>query len=248
MYLRLKEKMKEIIKDNDIKDTIVEIKTKVLTPEEAIGNPIDDDYPLLKGKERLLQADFLGSKGVAFTDMYGNHKGTLYEIIDMELKNNFRRAIFISTINAVLKHLKLIDRTEHCRDNAMINCAKRLPEYIKERHKNRRIFQVGFQPRFVDILSRNFELRVTDLDKANIGRTINNIEIEPSEKSVDIIKWCDIIFATGSTFVNNTYKEFIDMGKPAHQFIGGGGKPIIFYGVTCAGPAYLLDLERYCNQ
>jgi len=40
-----------------------------LSPEEAIGNPEDRDYPLIVGKERLMQAEFRGALGQAFTDM-----------------------------------------------------------------------------------------------------------------------------------------------------------------------------------
>ena len=38
----------------------VKIKARPLTVDEAIGNPESDDFPLQKGKERLMQAEFRG--------------------------------------------------------------------------------------------------------------------------------------------------------------------------------------------
>ncbi len=237
MMRELKEQINKIIKSHKIKDGIVRIKTKVLSAEEAIGNPEHDDYPIQKGRERLMQADFNRDYGVAFTDMFGNYKGSLYEIINMELKNNFRRAVFISTINAVLKGLGSIDKTSHCKNEGLVNCQKKIVEFIRENFGNPKIFQAGFQPRFVEALSREFELRVTDIDKDNIGKKINGVTIESPENTEKNIKWCDLIFATGSTFVNNTYKQFIVKNKPT-----------VFYGVTCAGAVYLSNLKRYCPE
>ena len=233
----IKKKITEMIKDYKIKDGLVRIKTRALSSQEAIGNPEHNDYPIQKGREKLIQADFQGSKGVAFTDMSGDYEGFLYEIINMELKNNFRRAIFISTINALLKHLGLIDKTSHCKDSGPVNCQKKIVEFIKEEFGNPKIFQAGLQPRFVEALSGEFEIRVTDIDKDNIGKKVKSVTIEHIGNTKENIEWCDMIFATGSTFVNGTYREFLVKGRPT-----------VFYGVTCAGAVHLLNLRRYCPE
>lgn len=231
----LKKQISNIIKEHKIKDEIVRIQAKVLSAQEAIGNPEHNDYPIQKGQERLMQADFNGAHGVAFTDMFGDYDGHLYEIINMELNNNFRRAIFISTINAMLSHIGLIDKTDHCKDEGPVNCKGKLVRFIKENFGNPKIFQAGFQPRFVEALSKEFEFRVTDMDGDNIGKKINGVTVESPECTEKNIKWCDLIFATGSTFVNETYKQFIVKDKQT-----------VFYGVTCAGATYLFNLKRYC--
>ena len=233
----LKKQINKIIRDYKIKDEIVRIKAKALSSEEAIGNPEHDDYPIQKGRERLMQADFNGAYGVAFTDMFGDYEGSLYEIINMELKNNFKRAIFISTINAVLRHLGLIDKTNHCKDSVPVNCQKKVVGFIRDNFGNPKIFQAGFQPRFVDVLSKEFELRVTDMDEDSIGKKVNGVTIESPENTGKNIKWCDVVFASGSTFVNETYRQFLEKGKPT-----------VFYGVTCAGAVHLLNLKRYCPE
>ena len=234
---KIKKEISKIIKTYKIPDTIVQIKTKVLSAEEAIGNPEHKDYPIQKGQERLMQASFQGAYGVAFTDMFGDYEGSLYQIINMELNNNFRRAIFISTINAVLSYLGLINKTVHCRDEGPVNCKKKIVSFIKESFVKPKIFQVGFQPRLLEALSKEFETRIIDMDKDNIGKKVNGIVVEPTEATEENIKWCDLIFATGSCVVNETYNQFIV-----------GDKPTIFYGVTCAGAVPLLNLKRYCPE
>ncbi len=233
----LREQILKVIDEHKLPDGIVQVKAITLSPEEAIGNPEHNDYPIQKGRERLMQAEYESAFGVAFTDMFGNFEGSLYEIINMELKNNFRRAIFISTINAVLRYLGLIDKTGHCRDKGPVVCQRHVVEFIKERFGNPKIFQAGLQPRLAEALSREFELRVTDMDKDNIGEKINGVVVEPPDNAAGNIKWCDLIFATGTTFANETYRELIIEGKPT-----------VFYGVTCAGAVYLLNLERYCPE
>src|SRR4030066_2551864 len=96
MYDILKAEFVRTVKDNALEGEVV-IRAAVLSPEEAIGNPEDRDYPLIVGKERMMQAEFRGALGQAFTDMYGNFSGRPSEIAAMELKGNFSGAIFISS-------------------------------------------------------------------------------------------------------------------------------------------------------
>jgi hypothetical protein len=116
MYTVIREKFERIVAENDLLDETVVIRAKPLTPEEAIGNPEGEDFPILEGVERLMQAEFAGSFGQAFTDMYGDFEGTLQDVLAMELNNNYRRAIFVATLNAVMRHLGMIGGSVHCKD------------------------------------------------------------------------------------------------------------------------------------
>ncbi len=237
VYEKIRNEIFEILKKYKVNDKKVIIKSKVLSPEEAIGNPLHNDYPLIKGKERLLEATINNAKGVAFTDMYGNYEGTLYNILNLPLQNNFYRAIFIATINALFNYLGLIEKTRHCKDETPILCAKELTKFLRKNYGEKiKIFQVGHQPRFTEILSKNFLLKIVDMDKDNIGKIINNVEINDISMTDNFIEWADIIFVTGSTFVNNSAKKFLNITN----------KPVIFYGVTCAAVSYILNLTRYC--
>jgi hypothetical protein len=230
----IREKFLRLIKEHGLEGEEVIVKAAALSPEQAIGNPEDKDYPLVKGMERLMQAEFRGAKGQAFTDRYGNFSGRLVDIANMELSNNFRRAVFIASLNAVLNYLGLTERTVHCKDKQPRECAAELVSYIKENYGQPRIAMVGFQPRMVEALAPQFELRVTDMDAANIGQEKFGVKIDEPSHAQENLEWCDIALVTGTTIVNDTIDQFL------------GEKPVIFYGVTIAGAADLEVLERFC--
>ena len=60
-----------IIEDHGLRGVEVSVLARPLTPEEAIGQPGRRDFPIIVGKERILEAVFLGAKGHAFTDCRG---------------------------------------------------------------------------------------------------------------------------------------------------------------------------------
>jgi hypothetical protein len=234
MYDVIRKAFARTIGDNGLQTEEITIKAVPLSPEEAIGNPEDKDYPLVIGRERLMQADFRGSLGQAFTDMYGDFSGRLSDIVEMELRNNFRRAIFISSLNAVMRHLGLVDKTIHCRNNEPRECSQELVKYLEKLYGHPKIAFIGFQPRMVQTLSENFELRVTDMDNDNIGKEKFGVMINSPEKTQENLNWSDIVLATGTTIVNNTFNQFRI------------SKPVIFYGITISGVAKLLGLNHFC--
>jgi len=187
-YQEIKEKFCQLIKGDDIWSSRINVvNVRTLTPQEVIGNPERDDFPLLRGKEVMIQADFKGSLGQAFTDMPGNYSGTLREIFEMPLANNFQRAIFTASINAVLRYFKFISKTVHCRDKEPGECADHLKDYIQERFNQPRIAFIGLQPAMIAALKHNFEIRVVDLDVDNIGKRKAGVLIESISKTKNFI-------------------------------------------------------------
>jgi len=225
---------RDIYKSNDLLGQRVRIKARPLSTEEAIGNPEDDDFPLQKGKERLIQAEFRGAPGQAFTDQYGDFEGTLAEVLKMPSKNNYRRALFVASLNAVLRYLGKTEGTVHCKDEDPTLCAARLRDHLKSHYDGAKVAQIGFQPRMIEALSPVFDLRVTDLDADNIGTRRFNTLIEGPEATEELIEWADLLLVTGTTLVNDTIDQFL------------GKKPVIFYGTTIAGAACLMGWERFC--
>jgi len=233
-YDRLSEAFTRIIKENSLDAEEVTVTATPLSPEEAIGNPEDRDYPLITGRERLMQAEFRGCYGQAFTDMYGDFSGKLIDIAGMALDNNFRRAIFISSLNAVLRYLGMIDQTLHCKDEEPKECSGKLADHIAAEYGNPRIAIVGFQPRIIEALSQRFEVRVTDMDEKNIGTEKFGVVIDSPERTDENLEWCDLAAVTGTTVVNNTIDRFLT------------SKLVIFYGITISGAAHLLGLNQFC--
>ncbi len=238
MYKEIKEKFAQIVVENNLSDEAVRISAKTLTPEEAIGNPEGEDFPILKGHERLMQAEFKGSFGQAFTDMYGDFQGTLKDVLYMELNNNFRRAIFIATLNAVMRNLGLIEGSVHCKDHGPEECGLDLVEFL-EGCKISRIALVGFQPVHARCCSGCYALKILDLDKENIGKEKFGVVVLDGDKNAkEVLKWCDLALVTGTTVVNGTIEPILEMA---------GGK-VVFYGISIAGVAQLFDLNRFCPR
>jgi len=240
IYPYMISKFKEIVEGANLSKEHVIIRARILSPEEAIGSPKRKEFPLVKGNEKMIEAEFKNSFGQAFTDEPSNFRGTIEDILSLSLNNNKNRAILIATINAVLRYLNLISNTRHCKNDEPEICSEELAKYIKERYNAKRLGIIGFQPAFVDHLSKYFEVRVTDLNPENIGKIKYGVLIEDGHSlTKDIIDWADVILATGSSIVNATINEILSYGR---------GKNVIFYGVTIAGPAYLLNLDRWCSQ
>jgi len=213
----------------------VAVRARVLSTQEALGDPEGDDFPLQKGKERMMEAEVLGARGQAFTDMFGDFSGSLADIAAMPLGNNFRRAVFTSALNASLRGLGMCDRTVHCRDDGPALCAAKLRERMLADFSGAKVMQVGFQPKFVAALSPVFpRYRVLDMDRDNIGKPLHGVLIEGPEARADALAWADVALVTGSTLANGSLGEFL------------GGPPVIVYGVTGAAACALLGMTRFC--
>lgn len=236
IYDTLREQALELCRRENLLQEHITVKARTLTTQEAIGNPEDQDFPLQKGNERLMQAEFRGSRGQAFTDRFGDFEGTLEKIFGMPLENNFRRAIFVASLNAVMRSLGRIEGTVHCRDEEPKTCAEALVRHIKDCYGSVKITQAGFQPRMIQAVGGAFPLRVLDLDPENIGTEKFGITVEGPDKTSEAVAWADLLLVTGTVLVNGTIDAFLT------------GKPVIFYGTTIAGAAALMSFERFCDQ
>lgn len=212
------------------------VTARPLSVEEAVGHPEEKDFPLQKGKESLMQAEFRGALGQAFTDQYGDFQATLQEILDMALDNNFRRAVFTASLNALMRHLFAADKTIHCRDQEPRRCAAELLRFFEATYPDARVLQIGFQPRMIEALGKRFPMRVLDLDPDNIGTIRFGVPIEGPETQVQALEWAEVLLVTGTTLVNHTIDGFLT------------GKPVVFYGTTIAGAAALMGWPRFCAE
>jgi hypothetical protein len=235
IYNQLKATAYSLLDSHGMLDKAVTVTARTLKPQEAIGDPDSDDFPIQKGKERLMQAELEGAAGQAFTDHFGGYQGTLSKIFEMHLNNNYRRAIFVAALNAALRCSGAIEGTVHCRDQGPRKCAQALYEHIDNIYGGSlKITQIGFQPRMVEMLAAHFPLRVLDMDSDNIANRKFGITIESPAATEAAVAWADLLLVTGTTLVNGTLPDFLNK------------KPVIFYGTTIAGAAHLMGLERFC--
>jgi uncharacterized protein (DUF4213/DUF364 family) len=233
LYEELKEALRKEIQRHNFLGKSVSVTCKALSAKEAIGTPEHEDYPIIKGREVMVEAVFEGAVGQAFTDEFEQATYRVEDLLEIELSSNKKRASFIAALNAIFRYLGRCDKTIHCKDAEPKECAYNVLEPLKLWKK---VLIVGLQPRFPEILALHHDVRVVDRDHDNIGRKMGGLVVEPPEMTGEIITWCDGIFATGSTIVNGTITDFLLTGKP-----------VIFYGVTIAGSAKILNLQRYCH-
>lgn len=236
IYDEIKEKFETIILENDLKDHKVFVTTKTLSPKEAIGETKRKDFPILNGKEVMIEAKFKDSVGQAFTASPSIYEGTLSEILSLDLDDNYNKVIFVSTLNAVLKHLGVIGGTIHCKNEEPELCGEKYLDYLKKNYDNCKIALIGFQPSILEHIKDDFHVRVLDLNEDNIGKIKYDTLVEHGINDYEsVVKWADIILCTGSTICNGSLVNFINLDKE-----------VIFYGTTLAGVAYILGLKRVC--
>ncbi|WP_419786659.1 Rossmann-like domain-containing protein [Pseudodesulfovibrio sp.] len=207
-----------------------------LTVEQAIGNPEGTDFPIQKGKEKLMDAVFRGQHGQAFTDHYGNFAGTLSQVIGLPFDNNFNRAVFVATLNAVCRATDQAGGTIHCKDTGPKECSKGIVDYIHSHYKAERIAMIGFQPALAEALNGSMNLRLVDLDPDNVGQTKRGVFIEGGEATDEVVAWGDMLLVTGTTLANDSIGMFLT------------DKPVLFYGTTISGAASLMGWDRYCPK
>jgi len=246
MYTKLKTALIDLAKENDLLESEINITAKILTSEEAIGETERKDFPLLQGKEFLIQADFKNALGQAFTDAPSNFKGKLKKILELELKDNSDRALFIATLNAVMRYVDAAEKTIHCKNDGPELCAGEIVRTIIDKYSaDIKVGIVGFQPAIIDNFAKKLpvnNLKVIDLDKNNINKIKYGVLIWDGRKMVqELFKISDVILATGSTVVNDSLSHLIYLADEYQ-------KHLYLYGTTVAGAGKILNLERLCFQ
>lgn len=246
MYAELKKALNDIAAKKGLMESEVNITARILTPEEAIGKTERKDFPLLQGKESLIQADFKKAFGQAFTDIPRSFRGKLKEILKLKLTDNGERALFVATLNALMRYVGIVNGTIHCKGKEPELCANKIVRTIIDKYgSDARIGIVGFQPAIIDNFSIRLSaenLNVTDLDIDNINRIKYGVPIwDGKEMTEEIFKASDVILATGSTIVNGSLPQLISFSDKYQ-------KPLYLYGTTIAGASMILNLKRLCFQ
>ena len=80
-----REKLVKILREHNLLDEPVEVLARFLTPEEAIGTPGRRDFPIVRGKEKMLEATIRGARGQSFTDSRREFVGTVAQVLALPL-------------------------------------------------------------------------------------------------------------------------------------------------------------------
>jgi len=230
-----------IWRERDMLGQSVRVVAGPLSVAEAIGDTGESDFPIQKGKEKLMEAGFGNARGQAFTSHFGRHSATLGEIADLPLDTDFNRAVFVAALNAAMRSLDQTGHTIHCRDQGPRDCAKALPGFLRGEYGEPRVTLVGFQPAMIEAVGREFALRVLDLDPDNVGQVKRGVLVEGPEAAADALAWADLLLITGTTLANGSIDEFIEPSGKAKN-----GADVLFYGTTIAAAAALMGWSRFC--
>ena len=238
-YLELKTRFEQVLKDNGIGDEAVNVTCRALSPEEAIGSTKRKDYPILTGKDIMIQAEFQGCRGQAFTEAPLEFSGTLSDVLKADLVGDeHARGLYIAVMNAVMRRLGRCRGTVHCRTEGPELCAGDILAWLRENYADRKhIALVGYQPAMLSALAESeFSVRVLDLNPANIGTDRCGVTVEDGVKDKDdVINGADLILCTGSTICNGTIVDYLDLDTE-----------VVFFGMTISGAAELMGLKRIC--
>ncbi len=233
----------EIVRNENLLEAEVAVLGRPLTPEEAIGTPGRRDFPIIRGKERILEARCLGARGQAFTDAPREFTGTLSGVLELEWTSNQNRAIYIATLNAVLAHLGRACATVHCKDDDPERCGREIANRILERHGKTTVGLIGLNPAIADHLIDLFgaaQVHISDLYQGNVGKERLGVQVwDGAEQTQDIIEASEVVLLTGTTLQNGTFDEI-------WATIQDRGKTGLVFGVTAAGVCALAGLERVC--
>ncbi len=242
-YKNLHDKFSTLVTDKQLLDKEITIKTRILKPTEAIGNPDRGDFPLLKGKEVLIEATFMEKKGQAYTDAPSEFIGALKDILALQLDDSRNRALFVAALNAVMRYLYPKITTIHCKNNEPEECAQKIVEFIHSL-KIDSLGLIGLQPAILEALVKRFncdKILCVDRDEDNIDKIKYGVYIDRgTTKNIEkMFKNVDLILATGSTIGNGSIVEIL-------KFAQIYKRPLYFYGTTIAGASQLMDLRRLC--
>lgn len=239
----VREKFSAITAKHKLGGETVQITIGPLSAQQAIGTPSREDFTLLEGKEVMIEAQFKGSFGQAFTDQPRDFTGYLKDVLSLSLNTSDDRAIFLATVNAVTAHLGMVTGVRHCRDEEPEECASQIAQYILKNFGAVKVGLVGLQPAILESLVSSLEVhnvRCTDLNPKNVGSHRFGTEIwDGRSANTKLVRWCDLLLVTSSTIVNNTFDSIRE--EAISQ-----GKQLITFGVTGAGLSVLLGLERVC--
>jgi uncharacterized protein (DUF4213/DUF364 family) len=238
-----KVKLNQIAQQDNLLELEVSVKVKALTAQEAIGQPQRQDFPIIEGKEVIIEADILGSKGHSFTDSPMPFRGRLEEILNLPLTTNANRALYVASLNALIRHLYPEEKTLHCRDDEPEKCGKEIASHILKTWGMVRVGQIGLNPAIAEALVETFgsqNVKITDLNNQNIGQLKYDVMIwDAREMTEPLIEQSDVVLLTGTTLVNGTFDDIMNS-------IINHTKDYLIYGVTCAGVCKLIQLNRIC--
>jgi len=166
----------------------------------------------VEGKERVVESDF--QKGVqahAFTDPPKEFIGKLEDVIAMPLADRRERAIFIATMNAVLKHCKIIETTLHRKDEAPEACAVEIASHIRNTLGSKKVGLIGLNTLYPGGAEQDLRCRKCAYDgpqpeKYRVCKYSVTVW-DDNTMTEKLVQESDIVLMTGTILVNGSFDK-----------------------------------------
>lgn len=239
--------LKELIFRHKFEDKVIEaygkrpkknMSFRALPPEEF--RLPSKEYAIAKGKEVIMECEFLGCKGHVFTAAPYSGRMSVSEMVDLDLRSLKDRSMFFCGLNAIMRYLGLIDKTLHCKGDSPIKCGNELVNKILSSFGDVSVLLIGYQPAMAKALQINLRRTyITDMNPENIGKKVGKSVIYDHSHNYKILEDVDVVIITGSSVINSTLWPLIDRVK---EF----GIRSVIYGVSAAGAIKIIGLERFC--
>lgn len=162
----------------------------------------------------------------------------------MPLEKVGDRALFVATLNAVLRKQQLAEKTVHCKNNEPEQCSQSLMCWLKDKlDADSKIGLIGLQPAMLEGLSKTFgpaNILASDLNPNTIGKDKWGVTIWDGHHANDqLIDAADFILVTGSAIVNGSFNGL-------HRLLLEKNKAFAAFGNTISGVASLLSIPHVC--
>lgn len=241
-FINAQEALISLLAENEELGSLeINITSRALKNEEAIGKPDRKDFPLLTGKEVLLQAEIDGFLGQAFTSDPIAYKGDIKAIPELSGERPGNYALMVATLNALTNKMGKAKNTIHCLNNEPEDCAKQICQDVIGSHGLCKIGIIGYQPAILEHCVQSFgaeNVGITDLNKDNVGDERYGVKVMDGFKDTEkLVDFADVLLVTGTILANGTDETVLRLIQD---------KPFYFFGTTCAGLAYVNDYKRLC--
>lgn len=178
--------------------------------------------------------------GEAYTETPEAFEGTLKEALAIAPTEKGISAVTISAINAVMNALSLAPGVFPAEEQFHYDYADALCRYVTEHYGRSQIVLVGYDGYIVKrFMDEGLDFWTLDMDPDHIAQDrFDHVVVNGAKLNREsAFAWGKIFIVTGSTLCNGTIIPYLDSGKE-----------LLFYGITCAGAATLLELSWFSPE
>jgi len=193
--------------------------------------------------EWIVEASLPQTSGEAIARFSCSYDGILEAVLGLSLDDERNRALVVSTVNALLCELKLVEHTLNCESRDPQKCGIEIVRTVLKRYGLVHIGMVGLKPSLLEKLVETFgteRVRVVDPAERNIGTICHGVDVwSVSDRISDLVRRSDVVLFTGATLVNGIF-------DPLWEQIQDEGKEYIAYGNTILGIGRLMGVDGIC--